>query len=45
MIHAWHDVTPALEGHEEKGEALPEYFRAVIEIPTTFKSNSPRPKR
>jgi inorganic pyrophosphatase len=33
MIHAWHDVTPALEGHEEKGEALPEYFRAVIEIP------------
>ncbi len=28
MIHAWHDVTPGIEGHE-----LPKQFRAVIEIP------------
>lgn len=28
MIHAWHDVTPALDGH-----ALPGCFKAVIEIP------------
>lgn len=28
MIHAWHDVTPGIDGRE-----LPEHFRAVIEIP------------
>ncbi len=28
MIHAWHDVTPGIEGQE-----LPYCFRAVIEIP------------
>jgi len=28
MIHAWHDVTPGIEGKD-----LPENFRAVIEIP------------
>lgn len=28
MVHAWHDVTPGLEG-----EDLPSCFRAVIEIP------------
>jgi inorganic pyrophosphatase len=28
MIHAWHDVTPGIEG-----QALPATFRAIIEIP------------
>ena len=28
MIHPWHEVTPAVDGHE-----LPEAFRAIIEIP------------
>lgn len=28
MIHPWHDVTPACEGHE-----LPQHFKALIEIP------------
>lgn len=28
MIHPWHDVTPAADGHE-----LPAAFKAVIEIP------------
>lgn len=28
MIHAWHDVTPGIEGRE-----LPQEFRAIIEIP------------
>lgn len=28
MIHAWHDVTPGIEGR-----SLPDHFRAVIEIP------------
>jgi inorganic pyrophosphatase len=28
MIHAWHDVTPASDGGE-----LPQFFKAVIEIP------------
>ncbi|MFM9996245.1 MAG: inorganic diphosphatase [Phycisphaerales bacterium] len=28
MVHAWHDVTPGLEGDD-----LPSCFRAVIEIP------------
>jgi inorganic pyrophosphatase len=28
MIHAWHDVTPGIEGKE-----LPSNFRAIIEIP------------
>ncbi|MBX3363870.1 MAG: inorganic diphosphatase [Phycisphaeraceae bacterium] len=28
MIHPWHEVTPGIEGR-----SLPEYFRAIIEIP------------
>lgn len=28
MIHPWHDITPAVEGHE-----LPGHFKALIEIP------------
>ena len=28
MIHPWHDVTPAVEGHD-----LPGVFKAIIEIP------------
>ncbi len=33
MVHPWHDVTPAIEGR-----ALPECFKAVIEIPKSSRN-------